>query len=457
MSTRMSLIELDDTPTTHTPAQASTPIAPVIVAAVAASTFDAPVMAAPARVAEIERGQAALVASGIAVGGEFFPVGTIMAESGQIKARTEARRVEALPNAREELARFAGAIKLEGRGHRRDLPLNGLRASPDGRMIAIGHPGADAPIVIGTPTRTAWDHVADRLAAHAGSPGLRSYLPGAPLAVREAVVHAHASQVPADVRVSVGTRERVADWRAGKAHAATGQIMRVAGPRYLPIDPGATADAIAAHVPASWKAEITYTGESWSIDVLDGAPMRPLGDAAVGDVFSVGLRAKGNDVREGRFTLHTYAKRWRCLNGTVLESSGRTNVSRIHAGNLTDGQLRGQVRDAMRQHAADVAYFTEAWADARRSRILDTGTKPADAFNALIDAGLIDLPGKRADVVGALVSAWEQEPGYSRADLANAVTRAAHEHAAWWNDLDVSTEAERQGSALIYVRDLSVR
>ncbi len=391
----------------------------------------------PARIAmiELDAPPAHVVTYGPA---HSFKAGDALSEVAQRAIRTGKVSALKLPLASTVLPTFADKIRGENRRNVRDLPVRGLRASPDGLQLACGVPGADAPMVVGRPSATAWGHVADRLAAHGGTPGLRTYLPASPGVVREALVAGHAGMAPTSARVSMGLRGH-------------DEIMRVAGPRYAPVNPDMVADALAAMCPGDWRGEVSYDRESWEIRLVDPAGM-PLG-AKVGDTFSRGITVRGNDVREGALEITPALERLKCSNGlcVAVEGSGRV---RRHIGNLSAAIVQGMIHDELRALDRNVGRFAGAWADARQSTAF-TGDAAA-AFGALVDRGHLDAPGKRDDVVGALVTAWNVEPGYSRADVVNAVTRAAHDHGAWWQDMETAADVERQGSALVYVRGLTL-
>jgi len=163
-----------------------------------------------------------------------------------------------------------------------------------------------------------------------------------------------------------------------------------------------------------------------------------------GDVFAVGVRVSGNDVKCAPQRCEAFALRLGCWNGTVLRSVGRA-TSRRHVGRLSVDTIAADVAGVERAFEC----FTDAWRTARTDTILSGTVGIDDAIRSLVSQGLVTIPGGD-DGIAAVVQAWNEEPGYSRADVVNAITRAAHNPGPWWGDLGTQAALERQGSALLY-------
>lgn len=389
----------------------------------------------------------ALVASGYDVEGAgklLYASGRRVIAGGDERLTSGRIAWEQLPPARDELARFAGAVRSEKRVNLMGVPLGSILSTLDGAVsLEVG-----GKATMYQPTTRAIGQVGSYIA-----PGLGQYLPIAPHAARSAIFNAHAEKI-AGTKISMGVRDSL----HGKPFVVP-QLFRVASDSYLPIDPDMVADAMAAALPKSWRAEIRYDGDSWMIEATTHADT--VVDLATGDMFKAGLRFKSNDVVQGGASLSGFARRILCQNLIIVGDAVRPYFRKIHIGAKTTAvnELAAKITESVSRVEADLSRFTKRWDEARHDRIIDESASkgPESVFGALVDAGLVDLPGGRDRVVANLVVAWNAEPGYSRADVVNAITRAAHEAGSWWNDLTTQEDAEVQASKLLYVKNLVTR
>lgn len=443
MANRFEMLELDDTP---------------IVAPPAPKVFDAGEVDLN-RKAALDADRAALVKAGYAQEGEFYEAGTVMAASGQDVKRKKREEIQALPPAREVAAKFADEIRAEKRLNIKDLDLGTLKVNKGGDLISLLTPQGT---LIGKPSATAWGHIGQLL----DTPGLATFLPNCNGEIRRDVILSHLNsrittldaqeQARRDAGVKVRDRDGSLPVSLGLRRAVKGQDLqhpefyRIAGPRYLPLEGDLIGDMLADSLHKQFRGRVDYDGEKWTMECLAVDPSDAPG--MVGETFSVGLLVKGDDVRKGRLDMHGFAMRWRCLNGTILNSK-RNLFSRKHVGNLSFEEITAMIGGAIKQVEKDFGVFLNRWSEAAKEQIFASDRTPQQIFGALVDAGLVDLPGGFDEVTARLVSAWEKEPGYSRTDICNAITRAAHT-TDWWNDIDASREAEAQAGALLYVRNL---
>lgn len=422
-----------------------------------------------AEVSRLEAERAALRAAGYVQEGEFFAVGTVMT-SGQAVKRKEREAIQKLPPAYEVAAAFSKRIKAEGRAQVVDLDLANLRIAPEGDRIGWKMPNG---FLQGKPTETAWGHLGQMLDTR----GLGAYLPNANAELRKAIINSHvASRIKAkneqrllaeqaarqegralraprydgDLPVSVGLRRAI----NGKALELP-QIYRIAGPSYLPLEGDVVGDMLAHALPDVYRGRVDYDGESWTFEALAVDPSDAPG--MVGETFSVGLVFRGDDVKRGILEAYGYANRWRCLNGTVLNSK-KNLIARKHIGKIGFSELCSLVAGALKQAEKDFGYFLDKWS-AANSEIIEINPKygeskwPTMVFGGLVDSGLLALPGGFDETVARLELAWEKEPAFTRAGIVNAVTRAAHT-TKWWDNLEAAHNAEVQASNILHFKKL---
>lgn len=444
MTDRVKMLELDDTPIEAIPEPKK----------YGAGEVDLN------RKAALENDRAALVKAGYAQEGEFFEAGTVMAASGQDVKRKKREEIQKLPPAREVAQKFAETVKAENRKNVTDVDLGTLKINNAGDLVSFV---TDRGTLIVKPSKTAWSHIGSML----DTPGLSSFLPACNGDIRRTVVLSQLNSRIAELDASESARRaagvKVRE-RDGSLPCSLGvrshvkgnelprpELYRVAGPRYLPLEGDLIGDMLAETLDKQFRGRVDYDGEKWTMEALTVDPTDAPG--MVGETFSVGILVKGNDVRGGKLEAFGFAQRWRCLNGTVLNS--RKNLfSRKHVGNMNLDEIREMVEGAIKQTQKDFSTHLTRWSEAAREQIFASDKTPNQVFGALVDAGLVDLPGGHDEVVARLTSAWEKEPGYARTDLVNAITRAAHT-TDWWNDLEVSREAEAQGGQLLYVKNLT--
>lgn len=194
---------------------------------------------------------------------------------------------------------------------------------------------------------------------------------------------------------------------------------------YVPHDLDAVAREIAAVMPSTARARITYdaSDNSWCIDVCLGIEFEP----TVGDLHVVGIRVRGSDDGTASISVERYAERVRCLNATIIPSSSRDRVRHV-------GRVADRVRDLIAQGGRVMDTFAAHWQAANVDALCaEANDDPREVARALVDAGhFAKVPGVGGDdyLVTQLVDAWYKEPGATRASWINAITRAAHE-AAW--------------------------
>ncbi len=422
-----------------------------------------------AEVERLEKEREILRNAGYEQSGEFFAVGTVMT-SGQEVKRKEREAIQKLPPAYEVAEAFAERIRSEKRANVVGLDLAYLRVSPEGDRIGWKMPNG---FLQGRPTETAWAHLGGMLV----SPGLAAYLPHANAELRKSVIASHiASRVKqkhdqrllaeqnareegrtlrgprfdGDLPVSVGLRRAI-----NGRELDLPQIYRIAGPAYLPLEGDTIGSMLADSLPAEYRGRVDYNGESWTFEALAVDPSDAPG--MVGETFSVGLVFRGDDVKRGTLEAYGYANRWRCLNGTILNSK-KNLINRKHIGKIGFSELVGLVRNALKQADKDFGYFLDKWSSAN-NEIIEINPKygeakwPTMVFGGLVDSGLIALPGGFDETVSRLEVSWEKEPAFTRAGIVNAVTRAAHT-TPWWHDLDAAHAAESQASNILHLKTL---
>lgn len=396
-----------------------------------------------------------------------FNAGTQMIESGNKVRRKRRDKFELLPNARDAALDGAAQIAKENRRNEQGMKLSALVASsrggiafstPDGKFLV----DADKNPIGGYPTETAWGHVGERIATVGGlAKGLASYLPNADNKLRPLLVSTEIDRACNNPRIVGGTELKpvtVGD-KFKKTKISLGirefngktQVYRVAGPRYTPIEPHKILPAIAKALPRDWKGQFEYDGEAWSFEAFSQSQMSVPG--YVGELFALGLRIFGDDVRRGSFFGEGLARREECLNGNVLTNMKKM-FARRHVGTLSLTAIEDLVSQGIKEIQTAFGDYLDRWSEARRERIIDDKSHdPESVFTALVDAGLVDLPGTKEECIQRLYVAWQVEPGYSRADITNAITRAAHE-SDWWHDLNARRECEEQAAKLLFVKNL---
>lgn len=409
--------------------------------------------------------------------GLMFAAGTKMAESGNEVRRGRREKFDAMPTVSKACEAAVTLIGAENRQHVRDIPLRELIVSKKGSLAFAMADSTDAAtrwrkdvngkVIGGYPSSTAWKHVGERLQSIGGQTrGLAAYLPYARDDVRAEIVRSEIERIETfeatlkdeklrkfeKAKVSLGVRTiRV---KEGDKIVERPELYRMASATYTPLEPQRILPILAENLPRDWKAKFDYDGEVYMLEALSQSLMEAPG--FVGELFGIGMRLYGDDVRSGSLFGEGFTLREQCLNGNVLTNMKRL-FSRKHIGTLTDKQIAIAFKAGVSEINMHFSDYLERWSEARKERIIESGQDPQEVFGALYDAGLIELPGGREDVVGTLLNAWNVEPDYSRTGLINALTRGVQMKIEWWNSIDVTHAAEEQAGKLLYVKNLTQR
>lgn len=387
--------------------------------------------------------------------GMLYDPGTRLQASGHEAVKSGRAKHDALPFAPE--ATYALADRLAAEHRSNDIVrLHDLRCSQDGKHIGIM--GADGKVGrVAMPSERGWALVGGRVGE-----GLASYLPAGLPEVRKFAIDTHmarlvaqhadavkqaqveGSKPPRDPMISYATRARTANDNS----PATRELYRVAGPRYsTALEAQNLLPEIAGALPADWKAETRYEkGRSrWSVE----ATMHARDIDVVGEAFKVGIRIGGDDTLGESVSTRIIVVRARCVNATPVRSVGRKTRFRHTSTNAVETieAIRAEI-DAM---GDALNGFAERWGYAKRTQVADLTDRPGEVIADLCRRAGMRLPGGEAGRA-AVAAAFAVEPGNTLDAAVNAITRAAHENAAWWSDLALSEEVEEVAANLLYAR-----
>jgi hypothetical protein len=245
---------------------------------------------------------------------------------------------------------------------------------------------------------------------------------------RAKAFNAQARRIPAENKLLLRTRQQETEKRT---------VFSTVGAKYSSFDANMIAETLipafegvsygnmgetrgtALYIPADSSLQVNAL---WQADTVV--------DAAVGDVFKVGLRFSSSDTGGGSIKGSLVVWRNACLNFVVLARTEVEIMRRVHRGSMDS--IVVDLRSAASKAEIFLDAFAQDWGLLRKTDVNkiklwgETYKSVPDALKALVEQGRID--GTTANAVGleALLTSWKQEPGNSLADLINAVSRYAH-------------------------------
>jgi len=349
----------------------------------------------------------------------LFAPGTRVLPLGDQNFRMERRRVGALPRFDEAADQVVASIRSEER-QEIIMPLSELSMGERGELLIDDQPyGLEA---------SAFHQVASLAGFGSGARYLArmcsSELRATNVNEQLGKVH-HRKQVVLRARAD-GSGRRV--------------VFAAVTPTYSVCDTDEVLAAVVGDL-AEARTEMRYDGSG----VRATALFMPdtVVDLAAGDVFKAGVRISTDDTGRGRIRITAVVFRNQCLNLIVIQEGSVETVSQVHRG--SPERILQTVRTGVQEARSTIASFLEAWGHARTVKV-----DPESQFNAWLTRGQVKLPikEKRQDTLEVLMRALSKEPGDTLADAVNAVTRAAHEHRPWGQE--VRETLERQASQLVY-------
>lgn len=387
--------------------------------------------------------------------GMLYAPGTLLMQSGHDTVKAGRAKHDALPAAPEAARRLAARLAAENRNNE-IVPLFSIRSSLDGENVGVISENGIATR-IAAPSERGWALVGGRI-----SEGLASYLPVALPDVRRFALERHVAKLveqhqeatrqaiaagekpPKAPMVSYATRDRKPDTRS----KASRELYRMAGPRYsTALEAQHLLPELANALPEDWKAETRYerNKSKWQVE----ATMHAKDIDVVGEVFKAGIRISGDDTLGEAVSMRIIVVRARCINATPVRSLGKKLRFRHTANNANDAIAAIAEEMASMQEA--LAGFGERWGYAKHMSIEKLAENPGDTIADLCRRAGMRLPGGD-EGKAAVARAFAVEPGNTLDAAVNAITRAAHEHGAWWNDLALSEHVEEVASNLLYAR-----
>lgn len=386
----------------------------------------------PLAASRIELQEAWLADSGFSMEPPLFAPGTRVLPVGDRNFRLQRRAVESLPLFADAAAEVIALIRNE---ERRDhtVALKSLSMKEDG-TLEIGGPHLTEGRL-----NEAGLHAAIEAPAFLQLAALGGFAGGARYLARQCGTELRARNVNEQLGSLSPRRQVVLRTREGRRGRS---VFAAVTPAYAPVDADQILETVSGPLSDA-RCQLRYDGAGMHAEAL-WMPEQVV-DLAAGDIFKTGVRISTNDAGRGRIRVSAVVWRNRCLNLLILGQGIVPTLSQVHRGD-PDHILR-VVGDAVAGARDKVSDFLDAWGHARTVKV-----EPEDQFRNWVRRGKLKLPGKtdKEQTVLALMDAWRREPGDTLADAVNAVTRAAHEHEPWGQDVRESLEL--QAASLVYAR-----
>lgn len=410
----------------------------------------------PETIARLDANAAAARARGYVLPPTVKPYGSPLVEWGRENFRGMRKGHEALPIVEDACDAADAAVRAE---ERRDevLPLKSLSmlatgdiATPFG-ICKVEQEGVRAIMrrAVG-----ADDEEAGTFDASACPTGGPDYI----------------SEVPVDLRrtnfnywmpraVTKKGKAREVKLRLRKTGFADGGIADVAiwgavGPKYPGPDVRGILSIVKRFAQPGARCEIFYDAPTsrCKVNVIYATDIRPE-QAAAGEIFKAGWSIEFADNGTRSFRVLSFVIRNLCVNLIITHTATVEEGRTAHRG--TEESIIRAIETNIASGADRIRIFSEAWGNAEKERVIESGKSPRDTFDALVQRGLVSLQGlKKDEMVNRLYAAWQREPGYNRASIVNAVTRAAHNDR--WRSPWAAAQVEEEGSKLLYVRVLNL-
>lgn len=199
--------------------------------------------------------------------------------------------------------------------------------------------------------------------------------------------------------------------------------------------------------PGEVRGTLTYDTDTtrWRVDACLGTEFEPV----VGDTHQIGVKFGAHDAGDGAYWANLYALRVRCINFSQLNATRKLGKVR-HVG--TPAALHRRVKALLSVGSDVITQFSELWKEANQTalikRVDGEGGDAKQVFRALIKAGYVSAPDGREAAVENFFNSWLKEPGETRADYVNAITRAAH--SSPWSNPWASDKLEEEAGKLLY-------
>ena len=220
-------------------------------------------------------------------------------------------------------------------------------------------------------------------------------------------------------------------------------VFACVSPSYAAYDlPELLAEALTM-LPTDARVEASYDGLAMRFRVVFDVEVATA--KKEGDVFRAGVEIASAD--DGTRALHVSAVFWRvaCTNLMLFRIDKSSTRKRIHKGSVAE--MAASLFMGIRQARSVIEPFQNAWAQARKQKVVSKGGSRVQLLETLFDHKL-QTPGVRAPIaINMLLAAWDEEPGDTRADLVNAVSRAAH--TSPWPSVAVAESLEEQAGRLL--------
>ena len=439
------------------PAPVSEPPAPIITdaarnasqAPTERSTFTHQVMATAAVAASVQATHETLTAAGFTLPRTFFPVGTILADSGVAAFQDKKNAHASMPTVPEGTDRVIRQV-VEEKRRNTEIRVGDLVMNPDGTVRRQG-----GEILFTT-------RAFQKFTTAIGIPSAGTYLSACEPELRAVNVNAWIGKNP-DHKIMFRTRtSRISNGRR--------EIFAVVSPDYACCDADKIAailrDACSPWSDARVKAVYDADGGRVTFDVewmTDIAPQH----AVVGEVWRATCRVMGNDVGGGSIKGGGGVSMALCLNFTYADVAGYT-FSLRHVGN--DDRIQQKLRNNLRKTLDQMKPLLSRWNKSCETDVIVQAAKAASAngvampaeriparlwlFGGILERELVPVVGRKPEALKKLMqwhdadkSSAVQVHDTSRASIVNAFTRYAHEEVS---DPFVTDEIQKAASSLLW-------
>ena len=362
-------------------------------------------------VSRIQRHEELLASVGIALPPPVYAAGTRVNSTGEANFTASREAWEDLPELYDAAREVAGKINAEDRA---DVvaPWSCLTMDDAGAL----HAGSSGPIYLE-------EQALRQLVTRAGDALPKGYhlLRAIDPDLRAATINRQLGAACPDGSIVLRTRSGPHGQRQGFAIVSEGYTQHDA---HLVLR-----DLAVGLRGQGYRAAVTYDPATTSLDVSAVHHVDRIVDAAAGDVFKVGFRARSNDAGGGAIRIDPQAWRNLCLNLIIIGTGQGAGMRVIHRGSMD--RIPSELRAVIARVAPAFDRFAEEWHVARGITASEMmGFDDAD-FAATVrraaELGASEITGIDGDALEAMLrQAHACEPGPTGADIVNAITRAAH-------------------------------